>query len=128
AREEVLELAGDVAQARAGGMADDVDFRRQIGGDFHACLFAPGNHLSDVASDFVRIDVDGGDEPYPRFGEQKARDLRSDRTDAVLRNVDGLLHSGGGLYARACHPELRDTPLIRASRTFSRREKALDET
>ena len=89
ALEERFQLCGHVAQTRAGRVTDDVGLHLQLGRDFHADLFVETDHFAEVTADFLRIDVDRGDELDPRLGQEEPRDLGADRADAVLRDGDG---------------------------------------
>src|SRR5207237_891834 len=72
--EELLELAGHVAEARAGRVADHFRFPLDLGRDLDADLAPEADHVAQVLADLVRIDVDGGDDPDPRLRQQQAGD------------------------------------------------------
>src|SRR2546423_1758849 len=96
ALEQIFELRCDFAQPRSSRVADHFRFSLKIRRDFHAGRFAEADDVAEVFADFVRVDVHGGDELHPRLGEEQPRDLRSDGSDSVLRDIDGLyrVHSG----------------------------------
>src|SRR6266446_3143590 len=89
ALEELLELPADVAQPRAGRVADHVWFALHIGSDLHPDLAVKADDLTEILSDLIRVDVDRRYEPDPWLLQQQARDLRADGADSVLCDGDG---------------------------------------
>ena len=90
ASEQIFELRGDFAKSRPGRMADHFWFALEIRRDLDAGGAAEADHFADVFADFVRVDINSGDEFHPWFAEQQASDLRSDWTDSVLRDAHRL--------------------------------------
>ena len=67
ALEQRLQLRRDLAQPRAGGVADHLRPSFHLRRHLHPDVAAQADDLADVAADFFRIDVHCGDELHPRF-------------------------------------------------------------